>query len=707
MVTSRGPRPWEAWYSSSAAIIGYLVSHVRLVSPGGGIGLELDPFTDGGLLAVFALAGMGVVGFLDDWIKFSNKRSLGLSKSAKFGGQLAIAALFAWGATEAGVVTEISFVRPMGIDLGAFFVIWVLLMLTGWANGVNLADGMDGLAGGSSALVVASYTVIAFWQFRNPQVYESVDPLELAIISAAMFGAILGFLWWNAPPAKIIMGDVGSQGIGGLLAALALLTNTSLLLVVLGAIFVAETASVILQVASFKIFGKRIFRMSPIHYHFDLGGWPETTVVIRFWILTGFGVALGLGFFYGDFLRLRGLVVTRVLVLGAGVSGLAAAALARDRGMTVTIYTRDQPEIVLEKGFPVASGGWDPVLLTGIDLVVASPGFSERSLPIVESLEWGIPVWSEIEFAWRHLTKSRWRPSPGTNGKTTVTEAASAMLEASGIDAPAAGNIGSALSELRRPGTRGSWWSRCPASNSGSCEDVPPDQRPRSPMSPSTISTGTARSISYRSAKARIFMQPGPMRTFWSSMPTTRAPYRWSPRARPVNCSRSREVIFRLAAVESTTTDLVIGELTISIGDLVSDDPAHLVNIASASALALRMGATADGVTKAARSFAPGPHRRSLVATQRRCHLDRRLEGDQHPRRRSPRSGLTIRWSSSPGAWPRASTMAPIAREPNVRSLIGIGEAGPDLVAAAGERGHVAATLERAVESGGDPGRAR
>lgn len=215
-----------------AAIIGYLVSHVRLVSAGG-ISVEFTPLSDGGLLALFALAGMALVGFLDDWIKYSNKRSLGLSKSAKFGGQLAIAALFAWGATEAGVVTEISFVRPLGIDLGAFFVIWVLLMLTGWANGVNLADGMDGLAGGSSALVVASYTVIAFWQFRNPNVYESVDPLELAVISAAMFGAILGFLWWNAPPAKIIMGDVGSQGIGGLLAALALLTNTSLLLVVL------------------------------------------------------------------------------------------------------------------------------------------------------------------------------------------------------------------------------------------------------------------------------------------------------------------------------------------------------------------------------------------------------------------------------------------------------------------------------------------
>jgi phospho-N-acetylmuramoyl-pentapeptide-transferase len=206
------------------------------------------------------------------------------------------------------VVTELSFVRPLGIDLGVFFVVWVLVMLTGSANGVNLADGMDGLAAGSSALVVASYTLIAFWQFRNPDVYQAVDPLELAIVSAAMFGALLGFLWWNAPPAQIFMGDVGSQGVGGLLAALALLTNTHLLLVLLGGIYVAETLSVILQVASFKLTGKRIFRMSPLHFHFDLGGWPETTVVIRFWILTGIGIALGLGLFYADFLRLEGIL---------------------------------------------------------------------------------------------------------------------------------------------------------------------------------------------------------------------------------------------------------------------------------------------------------------------------------------------------------------------------------------------------------------
>ncbi len=289
----------------AAAIFGWLVSHVQLWTPSTGLTFQLRQFNAGGYLAIMALAGMALVGFFDDWIKYSQKRSLGLSKTAKFGSQLAIAALFAWGASQAGVVTELSFVRPLGIDLGAFFVVWVLLMLTGAANGVNLSDGMDGLAAGSAALVVASYTVIAFWQFRNSEVYEAVDPLELAIVSAAMFGALLGFLWWNAPPAKIFMGDVGSQAVGGLLAALALLTNTHFLLAVLGGIYVAETLSVILQVASFRTTGKRIFRMAPLHFHFDLGGWPETTVVIRLWILTGIGVALGLGFFYGDFLVLE------------------------------------------------------------------------------------------------------------------------------------------------------------------------------------------------------------------------------------------------------------------------------------------------------------------------------------------------------------------------------------------------------------------
>lgn len=295
----------------AATFIGYVVSHIRVSSS---FEVEIIDFQVGGLLVLLAFGGMAAVGFLDDWVKYRQKRSLGLSKSAKFGGQLAIAALFAWGATAAGVVTEISFVRPLGIDLGVFFVVWVLLMMTGFANGVNFADGMDGLAAGSAALVVAAYTVIAFWQFRNqppfrdPGFYQGVNSLELAIVSAGMFGALLGFLWWNAHPARIIMGDVGSQAIGGMLAALAILTNTQLLLLIIGAIYVVEAASVVIQVVSFRLFGRRVFRIAPIHFHFDRKGWAETTVVIRFWILTGIGVALGLGLFYADFLRLEGLL---------------------------------------------------------------------------------------------------------------------------------------------------------------------------------------------------------------------------------------------------------------------------------------------------------------------------------------------------------------------------------------------------------------
>lgn len=298
----------------AAAVIGWFLAHFQFWTPETGLTFSTRPFGAGGWLAVLALVGMALVGFLDDWVKYTRKRSLGLSKVSKFGGQLAIAALFAYLAGEAGIVTEISFVRPLGIDLGVFFVVWVLLMLTGAANGVNLADGMDGLAGGASAIVVGAYTVIAFWQYRNSSafrddaIYQALSPLELAMISAAMFGALLGFLWWNAPPAQIFMGDVGSQGIGGLLAALALMTNTQLLLALIGAIFVAETLSVILQVVSFRLTGRRILRMSPLHFHFDLAGWPETTVVIRFWILTAAGVALGLGLFYADFLRLEGIL---------------------------------------------------------------------------------------------------------------------------------------------------------------------------------------------------------------------------------------------------------------------------------------------------------------------------------------------------------------------------------------------------------------
>jgi phospho-N-acetylmuramoyl-pentapeptide-transferase len=287
----------------AAVLIAYFASHVRVWDPDGPH-LSFTSLSSGGMLAILALVGMGVIGLADDYLKVSRRRSLGLSIAAKFGGQIIVAGAFAWGATAAGVSTELSFTRPLGIHLGVFFVVVVLVMLSGTANAVNLADGMDGLAGGSAALVFGAFVLIGYWKFRHPEFYSGVAySLELAVVAAAMLGATLGFLWWNAAPARIFMGDVGSQALGGLMAALAILTNTQLLLILLGGLYVAETVSVILQVASFRLLGRRVFRMAPFHYHFDLGGWPETTVVVRFWIIAGLCVALALAVFYGDFVN--------------------------------------------------------------------------------------------------------------------------------------------------------------------------------------------------------------------------------------------------------------------------------------------------------------------------------------------------------------------------------------------------------------------
>ena len=291
-----------------AVVVGYAVSHLRLEVGDGGIAWAGREFQSAGLLAIGAIVGMGIVGFIDDYQKLSRFRNQGLGMAAKFIGQLAVAGFFAWGAVASGASTAIGFIRPTALDLGVgLFAVWVLLMLTGFANAVNFTDGLDGLASGSSALVAAAYMIIAFWIFRHPAVYDVEGSLGLASVASALLGASLGFLWWNAAPARIIMGDVGSQALGGGMAALALLTNTHLLLVIIGGLYVVETLSVIVQVAGFKWFGgRRVFRMAPIHHHFEMKEWPETTIITRFWILAAIGVALGLGLFYGDFLATGG-----------------------------------------------------------------------------------------------------------------------------------------------------------------------------------------------------------------------------------------------------------------------------------------------------------------------------------------------------------------------------------------------------------------
>ena len=268
-------------------------------------------FTWTGLATMGAIAGAGIVGFLDDWIKIANERNLGLNKRSKTLGLLVVAIAFAllilW---RTKVHTTISFGRydDLAWTLGKWaWVVWAVLVIFGTTNAVNLTDGLDGLAAGSAILVFSAYVIIGYWIFRHPDMYQINVGLDLAVVAAAMMGACAGFLWWNAAPAQIFMGDTGSLAIGMGLAALALSSSTVVLLPVIGLIFVMETMSVIIQVASFRTTGKRVFRMAPIHHHFELGGWPETTVIIRGWMMTGATTAIGLGLFYREFIRAGGL----------------------------------------------------------------------------------------------------------------------------------------------------------------------------------------------------------------------------------------------------------------------------------------------------------------------------------------------------------------------------------------------------------------
>jgi phospho-N-acetylmuramoyl-pentapeptide-transferase len=285
-----------------AGVLGYVMGHV---------GTAVN-FTRAGVLVVAVVVVAGVLGFVDDYLAIRNTRNLGLSTTGKLIGQLVIAVAFAVLAIDwVHTSTNLSFTRfslPGWNLTAAGWVVLAVLIIIATANAVNLTDGLDGLAAGSSTFCFGVLSIIGYWQFRHFQIYRLHSALDLGLVAVALVGACLGFLWWNAAPARIIMGDTGSLAIGAGLGALTLLMNLDLLLVVLGGLFVAETASVILQVVSFKLFGRRIFRMAPFHHHFELRGWPETTVIVRLWILSGLLAALGLGIFYGDFLKIAKVV---------------------------------------------------------------------------------------------------------------------------------------------------------------------------------------------------------------------------------------------------------------------------------------------------------------------------------------------------------------------------------------------------------------
>jgi phospho-N-acetylmuramoyl-pentapeptide-transferase len=301
-----------------STVAGYTAAHLSIAINGGG-----GPNASGVLLLLLMI-GCGGVGFLDDIIKIRRQRSLGLRARAKFGGQLIVGVGFAvlslqfrnkLGLTPAS--THLSYVRDISaIGLGTVgFVLVAYLIVSATSNAVNLTDGLDGLAAGAGAMVFGAFTVIALLQFRNPcgtnpvgGCYHVRDPLDIALVAAAAMAACFGFLWWNASPAQIFMGDTGSMALGGLMAGLAIYARTELLLVVVGGLFATITLASIMQLAWFKYTrirtgtGKRVFRMAPLHHHFELGGWQEVTIIVRFWILAGLAAAFGIGLFYADFI---------------------------------------------------------------------------------------------------------------------------------------------------------------------------------------------------------------------------------------------------------------------------------------------------------------------------------------------------------------------------------------------------------------------
>ncbi|HUF97872.1 MAG TPA: phospho-N-acetylmuramoyl-pentapeptide-transferase [Ilumatobacter sp.] len=285
-----------------AAFIGWLVAHVREIA-----------FSDQAMLVWLGILGMAFMGLLDDYIKVKKRHNRGIFWKQKNYITMAMAFGLGWAlVATTGIDERISFVRAGDLSFDVPSIVWVLWagsIIWATTNAVNVTDGLDGLAGGSALMGFGAFTVIAYWAFRNPDVYPAVvNPLDMGVMAAGFAGACLGFLWWNAAPARIFMGDVGALGIGSALAFMALTLNTHLLLILICGINVMEAGSVAIQMGVFKASGrkKRLFRMSPIHHHFELSGWPETTVIIRFWLISAICVSSALGIFIADFTRVAG-----------------------------------------------------------------------------------------------------------------------------------------------------------------------------------------------------------------------------------------------------------------------------------------------------------------------------------------------------------------------------------------------------------------
>ena len=289
-----------------AAILGYLFAHV----------ITGNPVTASALLVIGLVVALGFVGFLDDWLKVTRQNSRGLPGRYKLLGQAVAAGVFGYLGLQFAdkdsltpISEYLSGVRETTIYLGtALVIVFIIVMVMAASNGVNLTDGLDGLATGASIMTFLAFVLIGVWEFgqscainATAGCYAVRDPLDLAVLAAAFAGGCTGFLWWNTPPAKIFMGDTGSLALGGAIAGLAATLRVELLLIPLGGLFVIITMSVLIQTGYFKLSGgKRVFKMAPLHHHFELIGWAQITIVIRFWIIAGLCVAIGLGLFYAQ-----------------------------------------------------------------------------------------------------------------------------------------------------------------------------------------------------------------------------------------------------------------------------------------------------------------------------------------------------------------------------------------------------------------------
>lgn len=255
-------------------------------------------------ITLLVMVGFGIIGFGDDYLKLTKKNTKGLPGKLKLVGQFAISAVATWGIVSIlpdNIATGVAipFLKDQFIQLGLFFFIWSVLVMVGSSNAVNLTDGLDGLAIVPVAIAAASFGLIAYVVGRADfseylQISYVPGTAELSIICGALVGGAMGFLWYNAPPAMIFMGDTGSLAMGGVLGTIAIIVKHELVLIIIGGLFVLETLSVIIQVVSFKLTGKRVFKMAPIHHHFEKMGWAESTVVVRFWIIAVVLALIGL-----------------------------------------------------------------------------------------------------------------------------------------------------------------------------------------------------------------------------------------------------------------------------------------------------------------------------------------------------------------------------------------------------------------------------